>query len=92
MNDTFSVNISSNSEISAVVGSNISLLCEATMDASLSWFFNGLPIKVSMSLVQNMTQKALHCVTSSLQNTKISNFQQIFLQPDGRTQQNPHLS
>lgn len=51
MNDTFSVNISSTSEVSAVVGSNISLLCEATMDASISWFFNGLPIKVSMAII-----------------------------------------
>lgn len=50
-NDTFSVNISSTSEVSAVVGSNISLLCEATMDASISWFFNGLPIKVSMATI-----------------------------------------
>ena len=47
MNDTFSVNISSTAQVSVVVGSNISLLCEATMDASISWFFNGLPVKVS---------------------------------------------
>lgn len=46
-NDTFSVNISSTAQVSAVVGSNISLLCEATMDASISWFFTGLPVKVS---------------------------------------------
>lgn len=53
-NDTFSVNISSDPEVSAAVGSNISLLCEATMDASISWFFNGLPIKVSMAIVSDI--------------------------------------
>ncbi len=50
MNDTFSVNISSTSNVSVAIGSNISLLCEATMDASISWFFNGLPVKVSISI------------------------------------------
>ena len=52
MNDTFSVNISSTSEVSAVVGSNISLLCEANMDAaSITWFFNSSPIKVNLSSI-----------------------------------------
>ena len=54
VNDTFSVNINSASEVLAVAGSNISLLCEANMDASITWFFNGLSIKVNITVIHTI--------------------------------------
>ena len=46
MNDTLSVNIHSPSEILVTKGINFSLLCEANLNVTLYWLFNGLPIKV----------------------------------------------
>lgn len=47
MNETHSMNISSASKVSVRKGSNYSLLCEANVNSSISWFFNGLPIMVN---------------------------------------------
>ena len=47
VNDAPSINIIGGSNVSVPEGSNYSLLCEANMNASISWFFNGLQIGVN---------------------------------------------
>lgn len=46
MNETLSVNINTASEVSVAMGSNFSVLCEANINASISWFYNDQLIMV----------------------------------------------
>ena len=45
---TFFVSISSAPRVSVNTGSSPSFVCEANMNASITWLFNGVQIRVSL--------------------------------------------
>lgn len=56
MNDTLFVNINGPSEIFVNEGTNFSALCEANVNASIMWFFNGLEIEVDVCYCSSLSQ------------------------------------